>query len=172
MKSLVMLAIVVLIALPCGLAQSSVAQIKSAAGSQKRAAEVASFAGCYELKRGRWWPWGFGKDDSVTPPRHIQLLSERGTHGFEQGELLIRAIPPPKEIPSGIRDSSYWQVKPKDRVELSWTTGFVGVTLDLRRKGNELSGWAHPHFDAIGFVRRIAHATARRIPCDVPDSKP
>ncbi len=170
MKSLASLAIAVLVALPSGLAQSPASQIKST-GSQERTAEIASFAGCYSLKRGRWWPWGFGKDDSVTPPRRIQLLSERGTQGFEQGELLIREIPPPKDVPVRSRYSSFWQVKPNNRVGLSWITGFVGVRLDLRKKGNELRGWAHPHFDALPFVPRIAHVAARRIPCDVPDSK-
>lgn len=35
----------------------------------------------------------------------------------------------------------------------------------LEKYGDELRGWAHPHFDAPTFVRRVARLTARRITC-------
>jgi hypothetical protein len=124
-----------------------------------------SFAGCYELKLGRWWPWGFGEEDLyVTPPNRVQLLAEHGTGGFEQGELLIRTIPR-HERPSGSRESSFWSAKSQNQVMLTWTDGFVGVSLDLAKNGDQLSGWAHPHFDAVKLISRIAHVTARRITC-------
>lgn len=124
-----------------------------------------SFAGCYELKVGRWWPWGFGEENVyVTPPRRIQLLTERGTRGFEQGELLIRTILR-QERPSGSRESSFWNTKSQARVMLTWTDGFVGVSLDLEKKGDDLNGSAHPHFDAAKLIPRFAHVTAQRIAC-------
>jgi hypothetical protein len=139
---------------------------KSGTGVQAQAAlSPSSFAGCYELKSGRWWPWGFGEENVyVTPPNRIQLLAERGTRGFEQGELLIRTIPR-QERPSGSRESSFWSAKSQNQVLLTWTDGFVGVSLDLAKNRNELSGWAHPHFDAVKLIPRIAHITARRITC-------
>ncbi|MGC2163387.1 MAG: hypothetical protein WA634_15875, partial [Silvibacterium sp.] len=126
---------------------------------------AASFAGCYKVKLGRWWPWGFGDENGyVIPPARIQLRMERGTRGFEEGELLIRAIPL-QQPPAGSRESSFWQARSLSQLQLSWTDGFVGVTLDLEKSGNELRGWAHPHFDAGTFVPRIAHVTAQRIAC-------
>lgn len=138
----------------------------SGTGAQTQGAPLpTSFAGCYELKMGRWWPWGFGKENVyVVPPNRIQLLAERGTRGFEQGELLVRTIPR-QERPSGSRESSFWSVESQNQVLLTWTDGFVGVSLDLAKSGDELSGWAHPHFDAVKLIPRIAHVTARRISC-------
>lgn len=129
------------------------------------AVSPSSFAGCYELKSGRWWPWGFGDENVyVTPPNRIQLLTERGTRGFEKDELLIRTIPR-QERPSGSRESSFWSAESQNQVLLTWTDGFTGVSLDLAKNGDELSGWAHPHFDAEPLIPRIAHIAARRITC-------
>jgi hypothetical protein len=126
----------------------------------------APFEGCYQLKLGRWWPWGFGEENAyVTPPSRIQLLGERGTRGFEQDKLLIRTVPH-QDRPSGSRESSFWNTKSPNQVLLTWTDGFVGVTLDLGKSKDELKGWAHPHFDAPHFVPRIAHVTAQPIACE------
>ncbi len=125
-------------------------------------------AGCYELTLGRWWPWDFGEQtELVTPPKRIQLLPERGTQGFEKDEFLIRGIPSLSQTTSGRGGPSYWRVKPDDQVELIWNDGFNGVTLMLKKVGDELRGWAHPHFDYPHFVPRIARVTTRRIACDV-----
>jgi hypothetical protein len=125
-------------------------------------AAAEPFAGCYELKLGRWWPWGFGRDTQyVTPPSRIQLLAERGTKGFEQDGFLIRAI---KGTAPGRGGPSYWQVRSSDLIDLIWNDGFSGVTLRLKKRGNELDGRAHPHFD-FPTVARTAKATAQRIAC-------
>jgi hypothetical protein len=129
---------------------------------------AASFEGCYELKVGRWWPWGFGEENSyVTPPSRIQLLGERGTRGFEQDKLLIRTVPY-QDRPPGSRESFFWNTKSRNQVLLTWTDGFVGVTLDLAKSKDELNGWAYPHFDAVKLIPRLAHVTARRITCSTP----
>jgi len=127
---------------------------------------ASSFAGCYELKLGRWWPWGFGEENSyVTPPSRIELLNEHGTHGFEQDGFILRTIPRQEPAPAGSRESSYWRVRSSSEIDLIWTDGFTGVRLNLKKHGDELSGSAHPHFDAVKLIPRTAHVTARRIPC-------
>jgi hypothetical protein len=129
------------------------------------APQARSFEGCYEVKLSRWWPWGFGEEDAyVKPPNRIQLLTQLGTRGFEQGKSLVRTIPR-QEGQTGSRESSFWSATSQNQVMLSWTDGFVGVRLELAKHGDELSGWAHPHFDAVKLIPRIAHVTARRIPC-------
>jgi hypothetical protein len=121
------------------------------------------FAGCYELKLGRWWPWGFGKEDAyVTPPGRIQLIAERGAVGFEQDGYLIR---PMKSPTAGLGGPSYWQVKSDEKIDLIWNDGFTGVTLEMEKHGNELRGKAHPHFDAVPLIPRTANVTAQRIAC-------
>jgi len=127
---------------------------------------ASAFTGCYELKLRRWWPWSFGGDIGlVTPPTQIELHPERGATGFEQEGLIIREIPPTNGKPSGRAGPSYWQVKTDNQIDLVWTDGFTGVTLRLEKHGDELRGWAHPHFDSPTFVPRVAHVLAKRIRC-------
>jgi hypothetical protein len=126
---------------------------------------VNSFAGCYELKFGRWWPWSFGGDNEfVTPPAKIQLLPVKGTNGFEEYGFVIHPIPPSKSI----HRFSYWQITSDNHAELEWTTGFSGITLSLDRHGEELRGWAHPHWDFPTFIPHIMHVTAQPIACEIP----
>lgn len=130
---------------------------------------ATSFAGCYELKLGRWWPWSFGEDTQfVTPPNKVQLFPEQGTNGFEKYGFVIREIPQAKGSASGRRSFSFWQVKSDNHVQLIWTNGFSGVSIKLGRHGDKLRGWAHPHFDFPIFIPRIMHVTAKRIACEVP----
>jgi hypothetical protein len=126
-----------------------------------------SFAGCYELKLGRWWPWSFGEDTQfVTPPNQIQLLPEKGTDGFEKYGFVIREILPATRTTSARKSFSYWQVRSNDHIDLIWTNGFSGVTLKLGRRGKELHGWAHPHFDFPIFVPHIMRVIARQARCN------
>jgi hypothetical protein len=127
---------------------------------------VGSFAGCYKLTLGRWWPWGFGSDDTLfTPPRRVKLLAEPGTKGFEQHGLLLRALPDPTATRTGRGGPSYWNVRSPNQIDLTWTDGFTGITINLAGTGNELHGWVHPHSDAPTFVHHTAHVTARRVDC-------
>lgn len=151
------------------LSLTSVAQQDKAPASPETQprSRTAPFVGCYDVNMGRWWPWGFGGDTKfVTPPSRIELLSEQGTKGFEQEGLLIRAMPPRKGAAPGRGSPSYWQLNSNDQVDLIWNDGFTGVTLTLRKNGDKLRGWAHPHFDAGHFIPHIAHVTAKRIACD------
>lgn len=121
------------------------------------------FAGCYQLNLGRWWPWGFGEDNQfVTPPQRIELLSEQGTEGWERRHLLLRAMP----NASGRKGPSFWEVQDENRIDLVWTDGFTGLTVDLRKEGNEFRGKGHPHFDSFVLIRRVAYVKMRNIACD------
>ena len=133
---------------------------------QQTDATVGSFAGCYELTLGRWWPWGLGSDETLfTPPRRVRLLTELGTKGFEQNGLLLRAVANPAATSTGRRGPSYWNVRSSSQIDLTWTDGFTGITIKLTKTGNELRGWVHPHSDALTFVHHTAHVTARRVDC-------
>jgi hypothetical protein len=147
-------ALFLLIAVPCVADQH--------AGSKTTQLGV-KFAGCYQLSLGRWWPWGFGEDNQfVTPPERIELLTKQGTDGWERGHLLLRALP----NTSGRKGSSFWEVQDDHRIDLVWTDGFTGVTIDLRNEGNEFRGKAHPHFDSVVFIQRIAYVKMKKTNCD------
>ena len=138
-------------------------------GQTQPAPLTKPFEGCYELTLGRWWPWSFGGDNEfVTPPGRIKLLSERGTKGFEEEGFLIRTIPPRKGATPGRGGPSYWNVISPNEIDLNWNDGFTGVTLSLKKHGNELRGWAHPHFDSTPLIPRIAYVIARKIACEPP----
>ena len=128
--------------------------------------EPSALAGCYELKLGRWWPSGFGEDNVfATPPTKIQLLPVLGTEGFEKDRLLVRPFPNKPESVFFRRRYSHWRIQGTDSVQLTWTTGFSGVVINLAGQGSELSGWAHPFWDFPRFPR-IAHVTAKRFACE------
>jgi len=150
---------------PADLAKKVPQTQQQARTNDKTTAE--SFAGCYVLKLGRWWPWGFGEEGKggfflVTPPSRIQLLQKHGTQGFEQDGFLIRPI---KGTTPGRGGPAYWLIGSNGQVNLVWNDGFTGVTLALGKdKKGGLSGWAHPHFD-YPVVPHIARVTAQRIAC-------
>ena len=158
----------VLIVMICWLhAVPTVAQADKSATNQRD--QTAPFVGCYELKLGRWWPWGYGGDSPfVTPPKRVQLLAERGTEGFEQYGFLLRATPEQGKSAGGRGRPSYWQVDSADRVFLIWNDGFTGVTLKLEKDDSDLRGWAHPHFDSPHFIPHTAHVVAHRVNCGAP----
>lgn len=137
----------------------------------KTGSPTVPFAGCYQVKLGRWWPWSFGEDTVfVTPPYRIRLLAQRGTEGFEDNGFIIRVLPPEKEAIHGIRRVwSYWTVKSTKDVELVWTDGLTGVVLKLHKRGSDLRGWAHPHFDFPIFIPRTAQVRARTMACEEPE---
>jgi hypothetical protein len=154
----------------CTSPTSSGQAVNPPSGPPKQAEQyIASFAGCYELVLGKWWPFSFGEDTIfVTPPARIKLLPERGTKGFEENGFLIRAISP-WTSPSTARVTwSFWEVKSKSRIDLTWTNGLSGVTLTLKKNSPNLRGWAHPHFDFPTPPPRIQRVTAKQIPCQ-PD---
>lgn len=163
---------VALILFACSLyAAPTVAQTEKSPTNQQ--GQAAPFVGCYELKLGRWWPWGYGGDSSfVTPPKRVQLLAEPGTEGFEQDGFLLRGIAEPSKPVGGRGRPSYWQVDSEKQVLLIWNDGFTGVTLKLEKDGSALRGWAHPHSDSPHFVPHTAHVVATRIDCARAISEP
>lgn len=123
--------------------------------------ERQHFAGCYALRLGRWWPWGIGDDAQfVTPPAEFELKAERGTERFEKGELLIRGT---LSTPPWHR-SSFWVPRNGRNVLLVWTNGLSGVSLNLKKTGSDVRGWAHAHFD-FPTPPYMAHVVARPITC-------
>lgn len=134
------------------------------------AAEVQSFAGCYELHVGRWWPWGFiWHEANGGLPRRIELLTEPGTDGPETGNPLMYVIRP-KDVDSRPPELSFWAVQSARKVRVVWG-GWVADTLNLHKTRSGLSGWDHHFADGFPLNPQIAHVTARRIPCSTPSAK-
>ena len=122
-----------------------------------------SIQGCYELGVLEWQPdLKLGGDAAfITPPKQIQILAQRGTSGFEKDEYLVR--PAPGVSPS-VHGASYWKPTGAKTIKIAWTTGFSGLTMQLRVEGETLQGKAETFWD-FGRERQTAHVSARKIDC-------
>lgn len=121
--------------------------------------------GCYELGVLKWHPAWKGDDlVFITPPARIQILAEKGTKMFENGQYLVRPAP---GFPASIHRASYWKPVGAKTIEIIWTTGFSGLTMKLNLEGDTLKGKAETFWD---FPRRgqTAPIAAPKVDCTQP----
>lgn len=120
--------------------------------------------GCYDLTLSPWFPdMKLGDDEAlVTPPARIQLLAQKGTEGSETEGYLVRPAP---GVKPSVHSGSYWVPKGRKSIKIIWTTGYSGLTMDLKTSDDEvLRGKATTFWD---FNRRkqTAEVVARRVDC-------
>jgi len=120
--------------------------------------------GCYALTMSPWFPeMKLGDDEAlVTPPARIQLLAQKGTEGSETGGYLVRPAP---GVKPSVHSDSYWVPKGRKSIKIIWTTGYSGLTMDLKTSDDEvLRGKASTFWD---FNRRkqTAEVVAHRVDC-------
>jgi hypothetical protein len=119
--------------------------------------------GCYELGTLNWRPdLKLGEDaEFITPPRRIQISAEHGGKGFEQDSYLVQPAP---GVPRSIHRASYWVPKGANAIEVVWTTGFSGLSMNLNLEGETLRGKATTFWD---FPRRkqTAEVVAPKVDC-------
>lgn len=119
--------------------------------------------GCYELGTLSWKPdLKLGEDEEfITPPQRIQMMTERGSIGFEKNGYLVRAAP---GFPKSIHRASYWEPTGPKTIEIVFSTGTSGLSMRLKVEGEILRGKAKTHWD---FLRRdqIAEVIAHKIDC-------
>ena len=116
---------------------------------------------CYQLEVDPWSLSGF----PMRVPSRVRLASEHTSAGLALSPNL-----------GGFGDRSmagfprWLQVRP-DSVQLDWSSGFTGVTLGARVRGDMLQGRAMTFSDEIGSPQASAKVTGRRIACsDSPAS--
>lgn len=119
--------------------------------------------GCYELGTLNWKPdLKLGEDELfITPPQRIQILAERGSIGFEKNGYLVQAAP---GFPKSIHRACYWEPTGPKTIEIVFSTGTSGLSMQLKVEGDTLRGQAKTHWD---FVRReqTSHVVAHKIDC-------
>lgn len=125
------------------------------------AAEPASAAGCYALELGAWDPPRRREEEPLqTPPSSFALLDSIGDAAFERGQRIAR---PRIGLQGG---SASWSRVGADSVRVAWTTGYVGVRLDLEVTPRGLEGTATAFSDVVGRQPwPSAPATAVRTAC-------
>lgn len=134
-------------------------------------ASVARFAGCYEIRLGRWIPGAMSGHDvgGIVPARvHLDTVrgvaldtAARGADGPEErwGEVGRRLIRP------GWWGHAYWVPVEGERVWLVWGTGFHGVGMELRAHRGELRGVATGFTDVVSWWPD-PRARVRAVPVD------
>jgi hypothetical protein len=136
----------------------------SAGGSHGTAAEETS--GCYQLRVTNWQPpLQLGGDlQFVLPPDRIHLTLERPERAWRKGSYVVTPAP-------GSRDTIYtsgeWLVS-GGRVEILWTTGFSGLTMELSAGRNGLRGTARTFWD---FPRPTQTAAVEGTPVPCPSDR-
>lgn len=120
---------------------------------------------CWDIQMGPWRPnRELGADSlEVAPPSRIRLDTARADELEGAGYAL--------SVPSGATPSKHrfvsWRPTGRDRIGVSWSTGFSGLTMDLRVTPRHLQGQAETFWD---FPRPIQRAEVRadEVRCEAP----
>jgi len=119
------------------------------------------FVGCYVVELGPWDQPLRGNEPYHTPPDTVVLDSMQiESYPGIQGNRLhphIEALTRYRTIPAR------WRLVGTDSVRLSWSSGFVGVTIDLGWAAGDLTGHAEAFSDVIP-VEVLPDGSHRRIP--------
>jgi hypothetical protein len=121
-------------------------------------------AGCYQVKLTDWQPpMQLGGDlEFVSPPDRIELKLERSEHPWRKASHVVVPTPDSRET---IFTSGEWTVS-ENEVQMLWTNGFSGLTMELSasKEGLRLRGTAHTFWD---FPRptQTAGVEATRVAC-------
>lgn len=99
-----------------------------AAAQDSKAAQA--FAGCYELRVEGW-----RSVITSSPPRRFQLTTRPAESGFEARDLDSKE--------HWNLQLTAWNVTDEGKVEIGWSTGFVGWGILLSKSGSNLRGTAH-----------------------------
>jgi hypothetical protein len=124
--------------------------------------------GCYELTLSPWRPdLNLGEDAVfITPPHRIQLLTERGTEGWEQEGFIAKPAP---GVKASVHRGSWWLPKSSDSIGIWWTTGYSGLRMVLKIDGTDLRGKATSFWD-FPRKRQTADVTAHKVDCEKPSA--
>lgn len=120
--------------------------------------------GCYELTLSPWFPdLKLGEDEEfITPPHRIQLFATKGAEGQEAQGYLVRPAP---GIQPSVHRESYWLPKGPKTLEIVWTTGLSGLTMQLKTTDAEtLRGKAATFWD-FNRKKQTADVVAQRVDC-------
>lgn len=120
--------------------------------------------GCYELTLSPWFPdLKLGEDEEfITPPHRIQLFATKGTERWEADGYIVRPAP---GIKASIHRGAYWLPKGPKTLEIVWTTGFSGLTMQLKTSDAEVLRGKAATFWNFSRKKQTAEVVARRVDC-------
>ena len=125
-----------------------------AGGTAPRGPATAALPpGCYSLSLGAWSK----TPEASPPPGELRLLDSLGTDGMERNQKLVRNLNPD----STTRYWMWWDHRLADSLRLVFSTGFVGVVVDVERHETTWDGRASAFTDmvVVGVPEPRASAT-------------
>ena len=121
-----------------------------------------AISGCYQMQVTDWYPRMQleGDTEFITPPDRVNLTLEKPERGWRKGGFVVRQEPDRRR---SIFESGEWVYR-DDKVEILWTTGFSGLTMDLSVTRKGLKGLARTFWD-FPRATQTAAVEAKRVPC-------
>ena len=145
-------ALAVLVFLACG---------SAADGSGSPSAPRLERSPCYALELGPWSrPFPSGWAAIHIPPTIIRLDTSIVRRGWMQLTPNIPAIAATRR-----HFEPAWRRLSEDSLVAFWSTGFSGVSLHVRQRGDSLTGHAQANYDVVGPEVPVARVTGRRTAC-------
>ena len=122
--------------------------------------------GCYRLLLGDWsHPSRSGMPSLHIPPEVVRFDTTEATFPRTRSLRRYRIHPNIPAIEASRRPwDPAWVPRGADSVQVNWTTGFVGVQLDLAVRGDSLFGIATARYDVAGLLPR-ASVLGWRVEC-------
>jgi hypothetical protein len=138
--------------------------ILAAHGSCASTREITpeAVSGCYQLQLTAWQPaFPLGGDaEFVTPPDRMNLTLDKPEHPWRKGSFVVRPAPGSRDT---IHTSGEW-VLSDEKLEILWTTGFSGLTVDLSPTRHGFQGIARTFWD-FPRATQTAGVEATRASC-------
>jgi len=133
----------------------------AADGSRSPSAPRLERSPCYALELGPWsHPFPSGWAAIHIPPAIIRLDTSIVRRGWMQLTPNIPAIAAARR-----HREPAWRRLSEDSLHAVWSTGFSGVSLRVRQRGDSLTGQARADYDVGGPEVPVARLTGRRTAC-------
>ena len=124
----------------------------------------SALPGCYRVQLGKWsgqFPSGLWVEH--TPPLVFKLDTVNLAPPFDNSGLK-RVMPATLIVPRGSFPAG-WRVVRLDTIMVRWSTGFAGVRLRLKQRGDTLVEYAQSFYDVVGPKEPTASVTAIKTTC-------
>ncbi|HEU4881727.1 MAG TPA: HEAT repeat domain-containing protein [Longimicrobium sp.] len=159
-------------------ARAGSAPAARAVGYVEQGERLGIAGACYAFRRGPWQPVMDLDADSTfsTPPAQVRFLAavaeEYREDDAEQGEAWFVAERVGASAGPGWTGGMWRPVPGREALELVWSNGFSGVSLELAMEdGGTMRGTAETFWD-FPRPRQTAEITAERIPCPADAAAP
>ena len=146
------------------------AQPSSVATSHNDSSLVARWAGCYRWTFSTWTPHDLrGNSPAPFLPPALQLTAKVGVDGRWE----VRPVIGFRGSEDWARSSSWYPIS-GDSLDVTWSSGFGGIEMVVRRVGDRIVGRAEFGTDQVvgDEIYPVADVVGERVPCTLTQTNP